>query len=148
MVCYGIKENDTRELMDFHMTQKGESEKAWEDSLNRLYHRVLEGNLLEAVSIDGNKGLYNAIRFIYPETKIQRCWVHKLRNVANKCPRKIQEEVMKDARAMYEQEDRNKAIQAYKRWQEKWVHRNLQTTMIYINITAKNILGVRSPLDG
>ena len=42
--------------------------------------------------------------------------------MANKCPKKIQKEVIKDARAIYNQEDRNKALQAYKnkKWQEKW----------------------------
>ncbi|MBW2066739.1 MAG: tyrosine-type recombinase/integrase [Deltaproteobacteria bacterium] len=32
--------------------------------------------------------------------------------------------------------------------QELLGHRNLQTTMIYTHVANKNILGVRSPLDG
>ncbi len=55
--------------------------------LNRLYHRGLEGKELKLVCIDENKGLYNALRFIYPVVNIHRCWVHKLKNVANRCPR-------------------------------------------------------------
>lgn len=120
LVCYGIKKNGKRELIDFLMTKKGESQGAWENFLNRLYHRGLEGKLLEAITIDGNKGLYNVIELVYPNAKIQRCWAHKMRNIANKCPRKLQKEVTKDARAIYSQEDKNKAIQAYKRWNNKW----------------------------
>lgn len=120
LVCYGIKKNRKKELIDFLMTKKGESQGAWENFLNRLFHRGLEGKLLEMITIDGNLGLYNAIELVYPNAKIQRCWAHKMRNIANKCPRKLQEEVIKDARAIYSQEDRNKAIAAYKRWQDKW----------------------------
>jgi transposase-like protein len=98
LVCYGIKKNGKRELIDFLMTKKGESQGAWENFLNRLYHRGLEGKLLEAITIDGNKGLYNVIELVYPNAKIQRCWAHKMRNIANKCPRKLQKEVTKDAR--------------------------------------------------
>lgn len=120
LVCYGIKKNGKRELIDFFLTKKGESQEAWEHFLNRLFHRGLEGKLLEMITIDGNKGLYSAVQFIYPNAGIQRCWAHKMRNIANKCPRKLQEEVIKDARAIYSQEDRNKAMQAYKRWHDKW----------------------------
>lgn len=123
LVCYGIKKNGKRELIDFFLTKKGESQEAWENFLNRLYHRGLEGKLLKMVSIDGNKGLYHAIQTIYPNTAIQRCWAHKLRNVANKCPRKIQEEVIKGARKIYNQDSRANALQAYKKWHKEWENR-------------------------
>jgi site-specific recombinase XerD len=32
--------------------------------------------------------------------------------------------------------------------QELLGHQNLQTTMIYTHVATKNVLGVRSPLDG
>lgn len=120
LVCYGINEVGQKELVDFHATKEGESESAWTLFLNMLYYRGLEGEILDAVVIDGNKGLYNAVQLIYPNAKIQRCWFHKLKNVANKCPKKIREEVIKGARNIYLSDDRNKAIQAYKKWQEKW----------------------------
>lgn len=120
LVCYGIKGDGKRELIDFSLSKKGESQESWENFLNRLYHRGLEGKALQLISVDGNKGLYNAVRFVYPVAKIQRCWVHKLRNIANRCPRKIQEEVIKGARAIYNQEDRKSAKKAYKEWEGKW----------------------------
>ncbi len=95
LVCYGITRDRKRELVDFYLTKKGESQEAWEYFLNRLYHRGLEGKELKLVCIDGNKGLYNALRFIYPKVNIQRCWVHKLKNVANRCPRRLQENAKK-----------------------------------------------------
>jgi transposase-like protein len=120
LVCYGIKEDGSKELVDFHMTPKGESQGAWENFSNRLYHRGLEGKRLKMIIMDGNPGLYAAIGFVYPNAKIQRCWAHKMRNIANKCPRKLQEEVISGARTIYKQADRNGAIQAYKRWHGEW----------------------------
>lgn len=120
LVCHGLNAVGQKELIDFHLAKEGESETAWTLFLNMLHHRGLEGDILDAVVIDGNKGLYNAVQFIYPSAKIQRCWFHKLKNVANKCPKKIHEEVIKGARDIYSAEGRDKAIQAYKRWQEKW----------------------------
>lgn len=123
LVCYGIKGDKKKELIDFEMTKKGESQIAWENFLNRLYHRGLEGKPLKMASIDGNKGLYNAIQTVYPNVPIQRCWAHKLRNVANKCPRKIQEEVIKGARKIYNQDNKDKALQSYKEWHKEWENR-------------------------
>lgn len=120
LVAYGIKKDNKRELIDFYLTKKGESQISWEHFLGNLYYRGLEGKNLSLAVIDGNKGLYNAVMFVYPLAKIQRCWVHKLKNVANKCPRKIQEEVIKEARKIYLAEDKKSALQAYKEWQDKW----------------------------
>ena len=120
LVCYGIKEGGQKELIDFYLTKKGESEEGWEYFLNRLYHRGLEGKELKLVCIDGNKGLYNAVRNIYPEAKVQRCWVHKLKNVANKCPRRIEEEVIRGARKIYSATDKRGALEAYVEWDRKW----------------------------
>ncbi len=120
LVCHGISEDGKRELIDFYLTKKGESEEAWEYFLNGLYHRGLEGKRLRLVCIDGNKGLYNAVRFIYPEAKVQRCWVHKLKNVANRCPRRIQGEVIAGARKIYNASDKRGAMRAYREWAERW----------------------------
>ncbi len=120
LVCYGITIDGKLELVDFYLTKRGESQEAWEYFLNRLYHRGLEGKELKLVCIDGNKGLYNALRFIYPEVNIQRCWVHKLKNVANRCPRMVEEEVIGEARKIYKACDKRGALQAYREWERRW----------------------------
>ena len=86
LVAYGIKEDGTRELIDFKLTRKGESQVAWESFLVSLKNRGLEGTHLKLVVVDGNKGLWNAIDLVWLNVPRQRCWAHKLRNVANKIP--------------------------------------------------------------
>ena len=39
---------------------------------------------------DGGLGFWAALREIYPDTREQRCWVHKTANVLDKMPRSIQ----------------------------------------------------------
>ena len=118
LVAYGITLFGQRVLLDFRQA-KGESQTAWEALLNSLYQRGLLGRNLKLIIMDGSAGLRAAAELVYPEAKIQRCWVHKLRNVANACPKKYQACVRK-ARNIYLAKDRRQAMQAFKRWKQSW----------------------------
>lgn len=50
---------------------------------------------------DGALGLWAAIREVYPKADKQRCWVHKMRNVLNCFPKRLQGEVKTRLREMY-----------------------------------------------
>ena len=41
---------------------------------------------------DGGLGLWSALAGVYPETRAQRCWVHKTANVLDKLPKRVQGE--------------------------------------------------------
>jgi len=109
-----------RELIDFQMASHGESQNAWERFLNGLYRRGLVGKNLKLVTMDGNKGLNNAVDLIYPNALPQLCWAHKLRNVANKLPRKFQTLCVSGARKIYNAESYSEALKAYKHWVKVW----------------------------
>lgn len=119
LVAYGVRLDGKRELIDFLVT-KYESEKHWEGFLNNLYRRGLTGDALGLVATDGNRGLENAVDTVYPHTKRQRCWAHKLRNVSDKLRKRDQEQCIKEARAIYSAENRSEAIQEYRSWAKKW----------------------------
>lgn len=120
LVAYGIKADGTRELIDFKMTRKGESEVAWESFLIALKNRGLEGSHLKLVAVDGNKGLWNAIDLVWLNVPRQRCWAHKLRNVANKIPHKLQRPCMIEASKIYRAESKEEALRAFKHWAKVW----------------------------
>ena len=42
---------------------------------------------------DGAMGFWSALEEIYPETRHQRCWLHKTLNVLNAVPKSIQPKV-------------------------------------------------------
>lgn len=119
LVAYGITIQGKRELIDFVVTNH-ESERRWEGFLNNLYTRGLTGESMGLVITDGNAGLENAVDFVYPQVKRQRCWAHKLRNVSNYLRKKDQDKCIKEARAIYNAENRQEAVEAYNKWAKKW----------------------------
>lgn len=57
---------------------------------------------------------------IYPFVNRQRCWAHKLRNVANYLKKKHLDRCIKEAKAIYSAKNKKEAEQAYGKWQKKW----------------------------
>lgn len=119
LVAYGITVNGKRELIDF-MVIKHETERRWESFLNNLYNRGLIGETLALIITDGHAGLENAVDYVYPQVKRQRCWAHKLRNVSNYVRKKDQKKCIDEARAIYSAENRKEAVKAYNEWAERW----------------------------
>ena len=120
LVVYGIMANGRRELVDFELAPSGESQAAWERFLNRLYHRGLVGKNLKLAVLDGNRGSWNALSLVYPHVPRQRCWAHKLRNVANHLPRKIQAACITEARAIYKASSKPEALRLFATWARSW----------------------------
>lgn len=120
LVVYGIRTNGIRELIDFALAPNGESERAWQNFLWRLYYRGLEGKSLRLIARDGNKGLANALATIFPAVPQQPCWAHKLRNVAAKLPRKLQPLCISQARDIYNAPDQSTALKIFKSWARTW----------------------------
>lgn len=120
LVAYGITAHGIRELIDFELAPHGESEQAWERFLYRLYNRGLRGSQLRLLVRDGNKGLKNALASVFPNTPQQPCWAHKLRNVANKLPRKLQNLCINQARDIYTAKNHHSALKLFKSWAKTW----------------------------
>lgn len=121
LVAYGITCFGQRVLLDFRHA-KGESQTAWEALLHHLYQRGLLGANLRLLVMDGAAGLKAAAELVYPAAKVQRCWVHKLRNVANVCP-KTHHACLREARAIYLAANRTQALAVFQHWQQTWRRR-------------------------
>lgn len=119
LVVYGITVFGQRRLIDFRQAQ-GESQGAWEALLNALYLRGLKGENLKLIAMDGSAGLKTAAELVYPHAKIQRCWAHKLRNVANYCKKTYEEDLIDQARRIYKARSRSQAIAEFKAWKKAW----------------------------
>jgi transposase-like protein len=119
LVAYGIKHDSHREVIDYRVA-KSESEAEWFGFLNSLYQRGLTGNNTRLVIIDGGKGLRLALDMVYPQLDRQRCWAHKLRNVATYVPRRYQTVCLKEAKGIYLASHYRQAVQRFKTWCRHW----------------------------
>ena len=66
-----------------------ESAQSWRELLLDLKRRGLAMGPELAVA-DGALGFWQAIEEVWPQTRGQRCWVHKTANVLNKLPKSQQ----------------------------------------------------------
>jgi len=119
LCAYGITPEGRREMVSFRQAT-AESEAQWEAFLQDLYQRGLEGKTLALVISDGNPGLCRALEMVYPYVPRQRCWVHKLRNVASKLPKKAEKMCLEGAKAIYQAPTRREAITCFRDWASKW----------------------------
>jgi transposase-like protein len=67
-----------------------ESVAAWAQLLRSLRERGMKAPRL--VIADGHLGIWGAIAEVFPEAAEQRCWNHKLTNVLDRLPRRLQPE--------------------------------------------------------
>ena len=119
LCAYGVTPNGRRKLLSFRQCNS-ESVNDWEAFLMDLYRRGLEGKNLELIVIDGCPGLRQALDMVYPYVKVQRCWAHKLRNVANKLPRRIQDACLKGAKRIYQAQTKKDARDRFLEWVKQW----------------------------
>ena len=119
LVAYGIRTNGHKELIDF-LVHRSESQNAWEGLLQDLYRRGLLGQNTRLISTDGGKGLHAALEVVYPRIPRQRCWAHKLRNLANKLGRSIQAPCLAEAKGIYQAASKPQAVKRFHRWAAHW----------------------------
>jgi transposase-like protein len=87
LVVVGVRPDGTKELVAVEDGYR-ESEEAWLSLLRDLKRRGMRAPVL-AVG-DGALGFWKAKRLVWPETREQRCWFHKLGNVLDKLPKRLQ----------------------------------------------------------
>lgn len=119
LCAYGITLEGQRELISFRQAL-AESEAHWEAFLSDLYNRGIEGKALRLVVTDGCPGLHRALDTVYPYVAKQRCWAHKLRNIASKLPRKYQETCLRETKMIYLAQTRREALLLFRDWAAKW----------------------------
>ena len=86
LVVLGVRADGTKVLLAVEDGYR-ESEESWAYVLRDLERRGLEVPLL-AIG-DGALGFWAAARNVWPATRHQLCWVHKLKNVLDKLPKRL-----------------------------------------------------------
>jgi len=91
LIVIGITHEGQKEVL--HFTLGTESERHFDEVLQNLIRRGLDTDAVKLVIADGAKGPINSIISHFGREKLQRCTVHKTRNVLDKCPKNLHEEL-------------------------------------------------------
>lgn len=87
LVVMGVRADGSKELLAIEDGYR-ESTQSWSSVLRDLRDRGMKAPLL-AIG-DGALGFWAALREVFPQTREQRCWVHKIVNVLDKLPKRLQ----------------------------------------------------------
>ena len=113
LVMVGVRLDGTKELVAIADGYR-ESTDSWADLLRDLKRRGMRAPVV-AVG-DGALGFWAALRDVWPETRQQRDWVHKVANVLDALPKSVQPTAKKMLAEIRDAEDRDHAMAAAKRF--------------------------------
>jgi transposase-like protein len=85
-----------------------ESELSWAQLLTDLKSRGLKTGPKLCIG-DGSLGFWKALSKVYPDSRWQRCWVHKVANVLNKLPKSLQPQAKQKLHNIWHADDKDEA---------------------------------------
>ena len=97
LIALGVRQDGQKVLLAVK-NMGGESEAAWRTLLDGLVNRGLKTP--ELVIVDGAPGLEKALAALWSDVLIQRCTVHKHRNLLAHAPERLHEEISADYKDM------------------------------------------------
>jgi transposase-like protein len=109
LVLIGVRVDGTKELIALTDGYR-ESTGSWADLLRDCKRRGMHAPVL-AVG-DGALGFWGALREVFPETREQRCWFHKIANVLSALPKSAHPGAKKALAEIWNAEDRDHARRA------------------------------------
>jgi putative transposase len=147
----GVRADGTKELVAVADGTR-ESTDDWVELLRDLRRRGMEAPVVMVG--DGALGLWRALREVFPATREQRCWVHKVANVLNCLPKSVQAGACCALNEIAQAEDRThaeRAIEALVRdYGAKWPKAVAKVTddrdalLIFFDFPAEHWLHLRT----
>jgi transposase-like protein len=117
LVIIGVLADGSKEVIALEQGYR-ESKESWAAVARELKERGLKAPVL-AIG-DGALGLWAAWREVYPQTREQRCWVHKIRNVLDKLPKRMQARAKSLLHEIMEAPDRASAVRGVERFAQEF----------------------------
>jgi putative transposase len=97
-VALGVRGDGTKEILGLWI-ETNEGAKFWLRVMNELKNRGVEDILIAVV--DGLKGFPDAVNAVFPETTVQTCIVHLLRNSLDFASWKDRKDLAREMKAIY-----------------------------------------------
>ena len=117
LIALGVRKDGQKVLLAVK-NMGGESEAAWRALLDDLVKRGLKTP--ELVIADGAPGLEKALAALWPDVLVQRCTVHKHRNLLAHAPERLHEEMSADYKDMIYADTKQEVEAKRKAFIRKW----------------------------
>ena len=101
LVVIGVNERGEKRFLAIEDGVR-ESTQSWREVLLKLKSRGM--NIPKLAIGDGAMGFWAALEEIYPQTRQQRCWMHKTMNVLNCLPKSVQAKAKQALHAIWKAE--------------------------------------------
>lgn len=116
-IALGLDLNGKRDVLGMYVGEN-ESAKFWLGILNGLKNRGVKDILIAC--IDGLTGFPQAISAVFPDTEIQHCIIHQIRNTTKFVSYKEIKELMADLKKVYAAATEDIALMELDSFAEKW----------------------------
>jgi len=116
-LALGVNLEGQKELLGMWLSEN-EGAKFWLNVLTELQNRGVKDILIACV--DGLKGFPDAINTVYPDTHVQLCIVHMVRNSMKFVPWKDYKAIAADLKAIYQAATEEKALQSLDQFAQRW----------------------------
>lgn len=117
LVALGVRRDGQKVLLALR-NMGGESEAAWRALLDDMVRRGL--GVPELLIVDGAPGLEKTLAGLWPEVPVQRCTVHKHRNLLAHAPKKLYDEIGADYTDMIYAKTAKEVAARRKAFLRKW----------------------------
>ena len=116
-VILAVSVTGHKEVLSIHIGEN-ESAKYWLGVLNELKNRGVKDILV--ICADGLTGMKEAVSAAFPNTELQRCIVHQVRNTLKYVGEKNKKEFANDLKTIYHAPSEEAALEQLERVTEKW----------------------------
>jgi len=113
----GIDQSGKKDVLGLYLSES-EGANFWLNVLTNLQNRGVKDIFIAC--IDGLKGFPDAINSIFPNTEIQLCIIHQIRNSIKYVASKNQKEFMEDLKLVYKANSKDLAETNLLNLEEKW----------------------------
>ncbi len=110
LVVIGVNERGEKHFLAIEDGVR-ESTQSWREVLLKLKSRGM--NVPELAIGDGAMGFWAALEEVYPESRQQRCWMHKTMNVLNCLPKSLQPKAKQALHEIWQANTREDAEKAF-----------------------------------
>ena len=116
-IAIGVNLDGRKDVLGMWVGEN-ESAKYWANILNSLRNRGVEDIFIACT--DNLKGFTTAIEAVFPQTEVQNCIIHQIRNSTKYVSYKDLKALMADLKAVYTAVDEISAMDALEAFSERW----------------------------